>query len=115
MRRELAIGILTCLLATVGACGRSGGPRPTPTVAPVVDTAAERAARDSATRAREDSIKAAAQAPIAPPAAPAPVLPPKAEPKPEVERRCILDLPNTPLTRVQYFVDPVTKKAFTYS
>ena len=114
MRTGRSIIILAGLLVTAAAaCGRSGGPRPRAAITPVVDTLAERAARDSATRAREDSIRAAAQTPVAPPAAPVSELPPKAAPKPEAERRCVLDLTNTLATRVQYVVDNATKKAFT--
>ena len=112
MRPGRSIIILAGLLVTAGACGRSGGPRPRAAITPVVDTLAERAARDSATRAREDSIRAAAQTPVAPPAAPITELPPKTAPKPETERRCVLDVTTA---RVQRVVDPVSKKAFTYS
>lgn len=102
-------------LIVIGACGRSGGPRPRGTTVPVADTAAERAAREAATQAREDSIRASTTAPVAPPVVPVPELPEKPAAAPEAERRCILDLPNTPLTRVQRIVDPITKKAFTYT
>lgn len=103
---------LGLIVATV-ACGRSGGPRPGATVAPVADTVAERVARETATKAREDSIRAAAAAPETPPVAPAPAVPPKAQTATESERPCVLDLTNTPQTRFLYLVDPITKKAFT--
>lgn len=115
MRSRAEIVAVVTLLAAAGACGRSGGPRPGGTVVPVVDTVAERVAQEAATKAREDTIRASATAPEPPPVAPTPVVPPKAEPAPETERRCVLDLPNTPLTRALYIVDPITKKAFTVS
>jgi lipopolysaccharide export system protein LptA len=67
-------------------------------------------------KAREDSITAAAKAPETTPTTPAPEVPPaKAPPTVAPERRCILDLPNTPVTRVQRVIDPATGKAFTYA
>jgi hypothetical protein len=82
-------------------------------VAPVADTVAGRVTRVAETKAREDSIRAAAAAPETPPVAPTPVLPPKPQTATESERPCVLDLPNTPQTRFLYIVDPITKKAFT--
>lgn len=63
-------------------------------------------ARDSIAQAREDSIRAASETPITTPAAPAPELAPKSPAPPDPERRCILDLTNTPDTRFWRVVDP---------
>jgi lipopolysaccharide export system protein LptA len=79
-----------------------------------VDTLAERMARDSLTRLSEDSIRAAANAPKALPPTPVPPLPPKSTPAAATERRCVLDLLNYPLTRMNAIQDPATKKRFTY-
>lgn len=106
---------LAGLLVIAAACGRSGGPRPRASTPAVADTLAERLARDSTNRAREDSIKAAEAAPVTAPAGPVPVVPLKDRTAPALERRCLLDLTNTPATRGQRFVDPTTKKAFTYT
>ena len=115
MNSRLTTVAISFLLATAVACGRSGGPRPLPPVAPVVDTLAERLARDSTTKAREDSIKAAGETPAAPATPTAPGVPPKTTAASAPERRCILDLPNTPQTHGMRVVDPVSKKAFTYA
>ncbi len=112
MKRALAIAGLGLLLVA-GACGRSGGPRPRATLPPVADSVAERIARDSTVKAREDSIRAAATPPDTAPAAPTPVLPPKTESPPEAERRCVLDLTNTGETRMVFIEDKVTGKRFT--
>lgn len=114
MRLRVPVAVLAFLVA-LEACGRSGGPRPRATVAPVADSVAERVAREAATKASEDSIRAASVTPEPAPTAPVSVVPPKSEAAPQTERRCVLDLPNTPLTRAQYIVDPTTKKAFTVS
>jgi hypothetical protein len=118
MNPRLVLILLGASLVMAGAC-RSGGPRPraTPLPAPVdvpVDTAAARVTSDSAVKAREDSIKAAVQTPPTTPADSAPVVPPKTEAVPAPERRCILDLPNTPVTRGGRFID-ATGKAFVYA
>jgi len=114
MSPRAAIVGLAALLVTAGACGRSGV-RPAPTVTPVVDTAAERLAREAAAKAHEDSIRVSGAVPVAPPATPTTVVAPKPVPKATPERRCVLDLPNTPSTHGLRVVDPVTKKAFTYA
>ena len=114
MSPRAVIAGLAALLVTAGACGRSGV-RPAPTVTPVADTAAERVAREGAAKAHEDSIRVAGAAPVAPPATPPTVVPPKPVPKPAPERRCVLDLTNTGVTRFYRVVDPVTKKAFSYT
>jgi lipopolysaccharide export system protein LptA len=113
MTNRVALPVLCCLLVLAGAC-RSGGRRPRATPPAVADTLAERLARDSVVKAQEDSIRSAAEAPATPPAAPAPELPPRAAEAPAPERRCTLDLPNTPDTRGGRFVD-ATGKAFTYA
>jgi len=100
-------------MVLAGAC-RSGGPRPRAATPALPDTLAERLARDSTTRAREDSIRASAETPATPPAAPAPALPPKTASPPEAERQCVLDLLNKLDTRMNVIQDPVTKKRFTY-
>src|SRR5688572_1762237 len=101
MTTRRAITGLAVLLLTAGACGRSGAPRPTGDTPALADTLAERLLRDSLTRASEDSIRALGAAPPAAPVLPAPTLPPKKESTAEPERRCVLDLPNTLLTRFQ--------------
>ena len=89
-------------------------PAPTPVNAPA-DTAATRAAADSTVKAREDSINAASQTPPTKPADSVAAIPPKVESAPAPERRCTLDLPNTPVTRGGRFIDPPTGKAITYA
>jgi lipopolysaccharide export system protein LptA len=122
MRPRLVLSILGASLVMAGAC-RSGGPRPRGTAVPApaptpvnapVDTAATRAAADSTVKAREDSIKAASQTPPTKPADSVAAVPPKVESAPAPERRCILDLPNTPVTRVQIVTD-ASGKRFTYA
>lgn len=108
-----AFASLCSLLVMAGAC-RSGGSRPRAAVPAAPDTLAERLARDSVAKAREDSIKAAAVQPGTPPTTPAPELQPKAPQPAEQERRCTLDLTNRNETQVQIVVDPVTGKRFTY-
>lgn len=115
MTSRTLLATAASLVVVFGACGRSAGPRPAATPPVAVDTAAERAAREAANRAREDSIRAAATPPGTAPAAPAAELPPKTEAAEATERRCILDLPNTPATRIQRIVDPATQRAFTYT
>ena len=125
-RRGLAL--LGALL--LGVACRSGGPRPratTPTPSPAAPAPTTPAAVDTTVRdttgvisdsllkAREDSIKAAAATPVTTPAAPAAEVPPKVVSAPAPERRCVLDLPNTPVTRVQRVIDPASGKAFTYA
>src|SRR5512138_1730965 len=124
MKAGVVLAILGCSLVMAGA-RPSGGPRPratgvpaavgTPVTTPVAavdtstDTTAARIVRDSVVKAREDSITAAAKAPETTPTTPAPEVPPaKAPPTVAPERRCILDLPNTPVTRVQRVIDPAT-------
>jgi hypothetical protein len=119
MSPRLLFTFLAASVVLAGAC-RSGGPRPRGTALPApvdipADTAAARATTDSAVKAREDSIAAAAQSPPVTPTDSAPVVPPKAAAEPAPERRCTLDLSNTPLTRVQIVTDPVTSKKFTYA
>jgi lipopolysaccharide export system protein LptA len=114
MRPGLHGVLLAGALITGVACGRSGGPRPTIPATPVVDSLAERQARDSTMRAREDSITAAADAPVTSPAITPPSIPPRDSSTPTPERRCVLDLVNTSETSMQMFQDPVTGKRFTY-
>ncbi|HWP72314.1 MAG TPA: hypothetical protein VNM36_14475, partial [Gemmatimonadaceae bacterium] len=85
MSPRAVIAGLAALLVTAGACGRSGV-RPAPTVTPVVDTAAERIAREAAAKAHEDSILASSAVPVAPPAAPTTVVAPKPPAKSAPER-----------------------------
>ena len=104
------------LLVVAVACGRSGGRRPSAPAAPVADTLAERLARDSTIKAREDSLKAAADAPTGTPTPEAPALAPKDTTAVRPERRCVLDLINTGPTgpsRMSMIVD-ATGKRFTY-
>lgn len=112
MPRRAITGLAILLIA--GACGRPGTPRPTAEPPAQADTLAERLRRDSLTKASEDSIKAAAAAPVAPPAAVTPPLAPKKESATTAERRCVLDLFNNPATRMNAITDPVTKKRFVY-
>ena len=98
MTTRRAVTSLAVLLLTAGACGRSGAPRPTGETPTQADTLAERLLRDSLTRASEDSIRALGAAPAAAPVLPAPTLAPKKESAAAPERRCVLDLPNTPST-----------------
>lgn len=106
-------------LLLVASCGRSAPrTRPSTAAAPPAagDSVALRQAREAANRAREDSIRASTAAPAAPPVAAPPGVAPRA-PAAAVaapERRCVLDFPNTPSTRVQRVQDPTTKKYFTY-
>ena len=113
MTSRIGLRLLGTVLVIVAAC-RSGGPRPRAAAPAVPDSLAERVRQDSIVTAREDSIRAAAESPVTPPAAPAPELPPRAAAPPEPERRCILDLPNTPDTRGGRFVD-ASGRAFTYA
>src|SRR5688572_20792448 len=113
-----ALSLLGVALIMGAAC-RSGGPRPraASVPSPAVDTTTAidtTTLSDSAVKAREDSIKAAAETPATPPAAPVSDVPPKVESAPAPERRCILDLPNTPATRGSRFVD-ASGKAFVYA
>src|SRR5688572_26600359 len=112
MKRRAITSLAILLIA--GACGRPGTPRPVAGPPAQADTLAERLRRDSLTRASEDSIRAAGAAPVAPPSATTPALPPKKESATAPERRCVLDLLNTPDTRMNAIVDPTTKKRFTY-
>lgn len=111
MKARLVLFASCCLLVIAGAC-RSGGRRPRAVVPPVPDSVAERLRADSIVKAREDSIRAATQAPATPPAAPAPQLPPKSTAASEPERQCTLDLTNTPQTRFGRVVDPATGTSF---
>jgi hypothetical protein len=115
MRRLTRAGVAG-LFAVAVACGRSGGPRPAAPTPPVPDTLAERLARDSIIKAREDSLKAAADAPTGIPAPVAPPLAAKDTTAARPERRCILDLINTGEsgpTRMQTITD-ATGRRFTY-
>jgi lipopolysaccharide export system protein LptA len=121
MRPRLVVSFLGASLVMAGAC-RSGGPRPRGTAVPApipadvpVDTAAVRAATDSTVKAREDSILAAAQTPPTRPVDSVATVPPKIVSAPAPERRCILDLPNTPQTRGGRFIDPASGKAIVYA
>jgi hypothetical protein len=113
MTPRISLFLLGTVIAMAGAC-RSGGPRPRAATPPIPDSLAQRLRQDSVVGAREDSIRAAAEPPVTPPAAPAPELAPRTSSPPEPERRCILDLPNTPDTRFGRFVDQATGKAFNY-
>ncbi len=107
---------LTALLAACRRGGPAGQSEPSPAVLP--DTQAQRILREQRARFVEDSIRQANAAPEAPPVTKPPGEPGQT-PKPgsEVvapERRCILDMVNTPTTRMQAIQDPTTKKYFTY-
>jgi hypothetical protein len=114
-----ALSLLGVALIMGAAC-RSGGPRPraASVPSPAVDTTTAidtTTLSDSAVKAREDSIKAAAETPATPPAAPVSEVPPKVAAAPAPERRCVLDLTNVPgVTRGVRVVDPASGKAFTY-
>jgi len=127
-RRPFVVRRSLCAVAlALVACGRgSREPRPSavPALPPRVDTAAARppAGSDSARRAaaRADSQAIARQRAdslardtvLARKAAPpAPV---GATGRPKQERRCQLDFPNTPETRVQFVQDPATKRSNTF-
>jgi lipopolysaccharide export system protein LptA len=116
---------LCATLLFIAACGRgSREPRPSavPALPPVADTgaarrAAERARADSVTRdsLRADSLRADSVARSAAQAAkPAPPTPAGARGRPKQERRCQLDFPNTPTTRVLIVQDPATKRNNTF-
>ena len=114
MKSRVALTLLCGALVMAGAC-RSGGSRPRATVPVVPDTLAERLARDSTAKAREDSIAAAAKSPAAPAAAPTVELAPKKTEAPAPERRCTLDLLNKPGTQMLTVVDPTGKRFTTLS
>ena len=117
---------LCAISLVLAACGRKGPqPRPgaTPAVPQVTDTAAARRAREEQARAdsiRRDSVQAdslradslardsLARVKAVPPT------PVGAKGRPKQERRCQLDFPNTPETRVQIVQDPATKKSNTF-
>lgn len=118
--KRLAIGLGAILtLAASGACARAPrSPVVTPPPAAPVDTQMQRLLAEQRVRTVEDSIRRALAAPEAPPVE-APPQPPASsggtQPDPaRPERRCILDILNTPETRAQRIQDPVTKKYFTY-
>jgi hypothetical protein len=119
--------LCACLLIVAAACGRgSRGPRPSaiPSLPVATDTAAARRAAQAKAKAdslhadsvradsvrtdslRRDSLAAAQKA--APPA------PAGARGRPRQERRCVLDFPNTPSTRVYIVQDPNTKRNNTF-
>ena len=109
MTSRVALLLLCNLLVLAGAC-RSGGPRPRASTPAVPDSVAERLARDSVDKAREDSIAAATATPTTPPAAPAEALPPRKTEPATPERRCTLDLTNKPDTRVLILTDASGKR-----
>lgn len=113
MKPRFALTLIAGAVVMAGAC-RSGGSRPRATVPPVADSVAERLARDSIAKAREDSIAAVSEQPVTTPVAPVTELPPKTPAPPEPERRCTLDLTNRDETHVFIVTDPVTGKRFTY-
>jgi hypothetical protein len=126
MSRRFARSLCAALLV-IAACGRgTREPRPgaIPALPTPADTAAARRAAEARARAdsiRRDSVRAdsvradslhrdsllAAQK-AAPPA------PVGARGRPRQERRCQLDFPNTPSTRLQIVQDPATKRNNTF-
>lgn len=130
VRRSLCAVALALL-----ACGRgSRAPRPSavPALPPRVDTTAAArppAVSDTTRRepvtARRDSVRADTQAVARQPADSltrdtlvardtTPPTPVGAKGRPKQERRCQLDFPNTPETRVQIVQDPATKRNNTF-
>ncbi|HEX5074127.1 MAG TPA: hypothetical protein VFW03_13005 [Gemmatimonadaceae bacterium] len=127
IRHSFAVRHSLCVIALVlAACGRgSREPRPSaiPALPPRPDSAARPpAVSDSARRAalRADSLAAAKQRAdslardtvLARKAAPP--TPAGAAGRPKQERRCQLNFPNTPDTRVQIVQDPATKRNNTF-
>ena len=124
---SLAVRRSLCAVAlALAACGRgSREPRPSavPALPPRPDTAARPAAiSDSARRAAARADSQAVARHRADSLARDTVLARKAGPptpvgpagRPKQERRCQLDFPNTPETRVQFVQDPATKRSNTF-
>ena len=123
MRPAVVLRSLCAVLLIVVACGKgTRAPRvavPPPT--PAVDTASARLARAQADSILRDSLRAdsirvdslhrdstRAALNAAPPAPAGP------RGRPKQERRCQLNFPNTPETRVQIVQDPATKRNNTF-
>ena len=126
MTNRMTRAICASVLLLSAACGRGSrapAPAAVPALPPVSDTAAARIAAEAKARAdslqrdsirvdslrrdslQRDSLLAARKAP------PAPVGP---RGRPRQERRCQLDFPNTPATRLQVVQDPATKRNNTF-
>jgi hypothetical protein len=121
LERSLCAGLL--VLAACGRGTRQPTPSAVPTLPPAADTAAARRAAEASARAdsvrrdsirtdslradsvRRDSLLVAKKIPP-PPAG--------ARGRPRQERRCQLDFPNTPSTRLQIVQDPATKRNNTF-
>ena len=123
MRTRVVVRSLCVTLLAIAACGRgTRAPRgPATPAAPAADTAAARLAAARADSIRRDSLRTdslradslhrdslLAVLKAAPPA------PAGARGRPKQERRCVLDFPNTPSTRVQIIQDPATKRNNTF-
>lgn len=113
--RHVSLGIL--LASVAFACGR-GAARPAATPAPAPQQTPTPAAPDTA-RPAPDTARAAPD--TTPPAIALPPAPPAATDsarraaKPEAPaRRCVLDLLNTPETRLLIITDPISGKRTTY-
>ena len=126
MTNPMTRAICASVLLLIAACGRGSrapGPGAVPALPPVSDTAAARIATEAKARAdslqrdsirvdsvrldslQRDSLLAAQKAPPAPGGA---------RGRPRQERRCQLDFPNTPATRLQIVHDPATKRNNTF-
>lgn len=114
MTRRPALILLAAALAAGCGRGRPPGTAATPVAADSVTAAAM---RYEAERIRADSVRRALEAPKPPPLEsppPPPVREQSAVTEPAPERRCVLDLLNTPDTRAQRIQDPSSKKYYTY-
>lgn len=122
MRTRLVMRALCASVVAVVACGRgTRAPRTGAVPPPAADTTAARIARARADSIRRDSLHAdsirvdslrkdsvLAALKAGPPA------PAGARGRPKQERRCQLDFPNTPSTRLQIVQDPATKRNNTF-
>ena len=116
---------LCATLLLIAACGR-GSREPRPGAVPALPSPADTAAASRVARARADSIRrdslradsiradSIARSRGLAGAKPAPPPPAGARGRPKQERRCQLDFPNTPTTRVLIVQDPATKRNNTF-